>query len=326
MAMPGGADDPAENVQRFNALLADTVTQLRHEHEALDAHGQTLDHLADSGGQELDGLNHELEARLGSIGAAETDALQSLGHTAAAAAAACDARLHDAQTGIEQLADGVGHGLADSANEVQHAAADLVASGFDPADAALTDLGHQAAERRSELEHAFDDLGSGLETAQQEAASSGSQLAGALGDFGSEADGQRGEASHVGELASYAAQGYVAELQNATTEFEHGVDEAYTAFAGALEQADTHAVSEISGLLQDAGRHLHDAALKDVEDALEHTAGESTEPLVTELSHADEVLSSGAEVAQTAAALVPDLVVSKAIVGDIAKMLESMEA
>jgi DNA anti-recombination protein RmuC len=91
-------------------------------------------------------------------------------------------------------------------------------------------------------------------------------------------------------------------------------------------QASRDDLSEVASLLGDAVKRLEEETLKDLEEAVEETAGASVEGLLGELGQAEAALGAAAETAEDAGALIPDLATSQAVIAEIDSLLNTLES
>jgi DNA repair exonuclease SbcCD ATPase subunit len=327
-ASPTGADldDSIENLQRFNGLLADTVARLQSDQEALESHGGALDRLEDAAGQELGSLGASLESHQASLDAAAEDAEKALAHLEEEAAAVSDTRLAATDDALDRRGEALEGELSASAGELDGKASDLTTAGFAPALADLSEAESAAQSEQSEVEQALEELESAVDAARDAARSAGEDVSGAVGEFAADANAQQATAAEVGQLAAYAADTFGPDLEAAVDEYVDSVDQAYEDVGEAVLEGASEDASDVAGLLSDAAHRLEDQTLKDLEEAVEETAGPTLERLLGELRQVEALLGVGADTTEAAAALIPDLATSQAVIAEIDRLLNTLES
>jgi hypothetical protein len=323
---PANLDDSIENLQRFNALMADTVAQLQADQQTLESHAAAFDGLEDQGGDQLGALGDALESHLASLDAAAGDSTAALEALEESASAAADTRLSAAEDALERRGEAIEGDLSAAASDLESLANDLGDAGFAVAVDALTDAASAAADEQSEFEQAIGGLQALVQAATDTVRTAGDDVGSSIGEVVVEAKSQQGAALAVGELAAYAVQTFGPELLAAGESLEKVIDEAYAEAAETLLAGAAEDTSGVVDLLGQAAQRLESETLQGLEDAVAQTAGTSIQKLLEELDQAEALLAPGADTVDAAGALIPDLATAQSVIADIDRLLDTVES
>src|SRR5688572_39325 len=124
--------DPAvENLETFIAVLTDTIDKVGAVQPALEEHEQALESLHGEAGQDLRGLDTDLDQGLADAGSLADEAKAELEKIEGTAREGTEGVLSEADSAFDDWTGRLGSTLDDAAEAIADAAEDLGEDGFD---------------------------------------------------------------------------------------------------------------------------------------------------------------------------------------------------
>jgi chromosome segregation ATPase len=323
MSQGAGLDEGIENLERLNALLAQTSTQLEEDAGSLQEAEETLGRLDDDTEDRWQALTGQLAEVKAGLEEAAGEAGQAVSAVGELAQTASESRLSTAADSIEGLGDSIEDGLSDLGEALEAGSADLRQDGFDPAEADVAALGVDLAQSEGQVQAGLESLDGELSTGREEIPSVGSEVQEAASSFATEAQAQQSDL-HLEELSGYLSDGLVPDLEAAVTAIVSTVGETYSTLSGDVDESGDQFGSDLSDSLDEQVKYLEQEASPELEQALEDAAGNALESWLADLSETETSLSAGVEVTDAAARLVPELVAAKLVVADIDRLLDNL--
>jgi hypothetical protein len=318
------ADDPIANLQRFIASLTmsngavEKITQ--HVQETSHGFTQLEAEAHDHGGS----LKEHLEEFRSKLDAAEDEARQAIE----------DVR-HAAESGQQALAEAEGH-IEQACGDFEEKA-HAVSAHLDEEHSRLTDqgftvLGHsldqteqQLESERQESEQAFKELEGAVHGFETEAQTAWEAAHGAFDHATSDASHEESEVVAEASSAHQAFDSAATEIDGACHSLEGDVGTSYDTFTAGVEAAGAELNGGTQNLLQEAVGFVEAGGQAHLEEPAHALEAEAIGPLGEEYAALGAVLHSAAATAAELEPLADDLVKSKAVVGEIDKLVNAVQ-
>jgi hypothetical protein len=318
------ANDAVENVQRFNAVLAETSTGLDAQHVGLEGRSESIAQDAQAAEDRLGAFQSALEQGVQEIEqatAAAEDAVEALGTSAAAAA---DTRLAAADGRLEQAGDLLERGLDTAREQVQQHSSELDAQGFQPADTALETMDAAADRLKGEGDTAAGELEQAISDAQQEMESTRAEDTQAVDAFVSDTGGHTDGIEKLLSLTTFFNDTFVSRIHAGAEQFKGGIEQAYSTFTSATEQVEDATLTETSGALSETERHVEEKGIGPVEGATESANG-VLGTLLQAAQESETTLGGLSAVAASAAGVAQELPQAQRLAAELQRVVNSMD-
>jgi predicted nucleic acid-binding Zn-ribbon protein len=317
-------DDPIANLERFIATLAaangalEKITQ--HVQETSQGFTQLEAETHDHGGS----LKEHLEGFRSSVDTAEEEVRQAIDEIGQAAAGGQQA-LAEAEGHVEQAGSDFeekAHAVSAHLDE-EHSR--LTDQGFTVLGHALDEAEQQLESERQELEQAFKELEGAVHASETEAQAAWEAGHGAYenstSDLSHEESGLAAEASG----AHQAFDSDASEIDSVCHSLDGEIEAIYHAFTAAVEAAGGELGGAAQNLLQQAVGFIEAGGQSRLEEPANTLEADSLRPLGEEYAALGATLNSASAIAAELEPLADDLVKSKAVAGQIDKLVNTIQ-
>ena len=317
-------DDSTANLERFIGQLTMATGALEQVSEHLVEATDQLTDLQDQSVDECGGLNEsleEMETQLETSGSELRDALEEVAQAGADAQevlAESQAQLERAAGDFEEKAEAAGADL-----DEEHAR--LTEQGFEALGRTVGECEQELEAAGRESEGSFEAVQAGLENSTSEAQTSWDAAEAALEQGASELAGHE---SSLQVEADECAQGFNAaaeDIANACSSLEGGLGTTYDGCAGEVDSQGQELLQALQELAQETVTFVETGGRERLDEPARMVETEALGPLSEEYTALEGALDSAVALADNLAPLTDELVKCRAIVGEIAALLNAME-
>jgi DNA repair exonuclease SbcCD ATPase subunit len=320
-------DEGIENLQRFNALLAETNTQVEQTIDNLETQEHDLGQLEEDLETKLDGLQSELQELKSEVEKAEDDASGEIERLGEAAQNAAGGPLEEAENDLDEAEDDVQQKLSKDQGDADKAFATLESDGFEELHGTLQTVGGDVQKSQGEVEQSFDTFDQELQGMQQELEGAGTKAVEGMDQAAEAISGEEAE-----ELKSKVAGYVTAWGQTVPQEVESGADQVVNDLHSNYEGWKSEADADADELMQTVGQLATELAEmltselgEQLEQAVDKAKDEAFGTLDDDLGSTNAVLEAGEDTTGELDPLVPELEIAKTVVGEIDTALGALE-
>lgn len=319
-------DDSIQKLGDFCAALTAANTNLENNTTHLDAQAAHLEDSARATGDELQELTNATHGFATRFDDLEGQAEQELERAAAEAHAASDGTLGALDQGLEDRGEAVETALLADGDELNQSYAETQ-SNFEALSATVEQARGEMDHVQAELDGAYAALDSALTTLGQEVETARSEGVQALDDaaaqlhdeeqVGLEADASGAASDWTGELSS--------NLESATDSVEQALVAAYQTFDSDALTAGDELIGGMATVARTAAESLVSESGNELDLAAESIRTASADSVAAELDQMATGLEAHVQTTQALEPMIGELERVKAVIADIAALLESMQ-